>query len=154
MHYYTLGAAPSGMGEHILVPYDGSAPATAALRFAFETFPDATVEVLHVVEPFADHTDAGSEPDRHQWRDRATEIAAAEFDEARAIAAEYDAAIDTDWRYGRPAHEIVAHLEDGGFDHVVMGSHGRSGIDRLMMGSVAETTIRRSSVPVTVFPEP
>ena len=110
------------MESRILVPYDGSDPATAALRFALETFPDATVEVLH-------------------------------FDEARAIAAEYDATVDTTWRYGRPGNEVIEHIQDGAYDHVAMGSHGRSGVERLMLGSVAETTIRRASVPVTVITE-
>jgi len=141
------------MVSRILVPYDASGPSGAALRFAFEHFPDASIEVLHVVEPFADHTDAGSDHGRHQWRERATELAAEHFDEARAIAAEYDATIETDWRYGRPGHEVVAHVESDDFDHIVMGSHGRSGIERLMLGSVAETTIRRAGVPVTVIPE-
>ncbi len=49
------------MGNPILVPHDGSEQADAALRFAFETFPDASVVVLHVVEPFPDHIDAGVE---------------------------------------------------------------------------------------------
>lgn len=141
------------MATRILVPYDGSGPADAALRFAFETFPDASVEVLTVVEPFAEHTDAGSEHDRHHWREHATELAEEEFDEARTIAAEYDAPVDTDWRYGRPGHEIVDHVEDGEYDHVIMGCHGRSGIERIMLGSVAETTIRRVAIPVTVVPE-
>lgn len=141
------------MTMRILVPYDGSDPAVAALKFTLETFPDASVEVLHVVEPFAEHTDAGSEHGRHRWREHATELAEAQFDGARAIAAEYDASIDTDWRYGRPGHEIVDHVEDGEYDHVVMGCHGRSGIERIMLGSVAETTIRRTSIPVTTVPE-
>ncbi|MFC3957487.1 universal stress protein [Halovivax cerinus] len=141
------------MVSRILVPFDASAPSEAALRFAFEQFPDASVAVLHVVEPFADHTDAGSEHDRHRWRERATGMAEEHFDEARAIATEYDASIETDWRYGRPGHEVVAHAATGDYDHVVMGSHGRSGIERLMLGSVAETTIRRAGVPVTVIPE-
>ncbi|WP_247730923.1 universal stress protein [Halovivax limisalsi] len=141
------------MVDRLLVPYDGSAAAAEALRYAFETFPDATVEVLYVVEPFAAHTDAGSDDARREWRDRAAAIAGERFDEARAIAAEYDAAIETEWRYGRPGHEIVDRVAADDVDQVVMGCHGRSGIERLMLGSVAETTIRRSEVPVTVIPE-
>lgn len=140
------------MAERILVPYDGSVPATEALIFAFETFPEASIEVLYVVEPFAAHTDAGSDDARHEWRNRAAAIAGEQFDEARELAAEYDTSIETEWRYGRPGHEIVDRVAAGDVDHVVMGCHGRSGIERLMLGSVAETTIRRSDVPVTVIP--
>ena len=140
------------MVARILVPYDGSDPAEAALRFALETFPEASVEVFHVVEPFAEHTDAGVEDYRGRWRDRARETATRTFEAARNVAAEYDRSVETEWRYGRPGHEIVAYLEGGEFDHVVMGSHGRSGIERLVLGSVAEITVRRSPVPVTVIP--
>jgi len=51
---------------------------------------------------------------------------------------------------GRPAREITDELESGEYDHVVMGSHGRSGVSRILLGSVAETVLRRSPVPVTV----
>ncbi|ADD07547.1 UspA domain protein (plasmid) [Natrialba magadii ATCC 43099] len=141
------------MGARVLVPYDGSGPADASLRFAMETFPDASIEVLHVVEPFAEHTDAGVEDYRHRWLEKARGTANQMFEKAQAIAEEYDKTVETNWRYGRPGHGIVNHIDGGDFDHVVMGSHGRSGIERIMLGSVAETTLRRSSVPVTIVRE-
>jgi nucleotide-binding universal stress UspA family protein len=141
------------MGTRILVPYDGSGPADAALRFAIETFPEASIEILHVVELFAEHTDAGMEDYRRRWLEKADEIANRMFEQARSVAEKYDSAVETNWRYGRPGHEIITYINNNDFDHVVMGSHGRSGIERLMLGSVTETTIRRSSIPVTVIPE-
>lgn len=136
--------------DRVLVPYDGSAHADAAIRFAIETFPDAEIEVLHVVEPFAEHTDAGREDYRRRWRERAQRYANQTFERALTIADEPDRTVETAWRYGRPAHEIVAHLEADAYDHVVMGSRGRTGLERVLLGSVAETTLRRSPVPVTV----
>ncbi|ELY44594.1 universal stress protein [Natronorubrum sulfidifaciens] len=137
------------MSERILVPHDGSGHADAALRFALETFPDASVVVLHVVEPFADHTDAGVE-NGGRWRSRAREYAADVFDDVDDTAAAFETTVDTVWWYGRPTHVIVQYIDAEGIDEVVMGSRGRSGIDRLLLGSVAETVVRRASVPVTI----
>ena len=45
---------------------------------------------------------------------------------------------------------IVRYVDDHDIDQVVMGSRGRDGLDRLLLGSNAETVVRRVSVPVTV----
>jgi nucleotide-binding universal stress UspA family protein len=60
-------------------------------------------------------------------------------------------AVDTELREslgGRVAHMIVDCITSSGTDVVVMGTHGRRGIDRLIMGSDAELVARISSVPV------
>jgi nucleotide-binding universal stress UspA family protein len=49
---------------------------------------------------------------------------------------------------GSPAREIVDYATESGVDLIVMGTHGRSGVDRLLLGSVAERVVRRSPVPV------
>lgn len=49
---------------------------------------------------------------------------------------------------GTPAKEIVAAAGHGGFDLIAMGTHGRTGLDRMTMGSVAEEVVRLSRVPV------
>jgi nucleotide-binding universal stress UspA family protein len=51
---------------------------------------------------------------------------------------------------GEPAYEIVQAARRSGADAIVMGTHGRSGVKRLFLGSVAEATLRASSVPVVV----
>lgn len=51
-------------------------------------------------------------------------------------------------RQGDPADEIVACAEENNHDLIVMGTHGRKGLARLLMGSVAEQVVRHSSVPV------
>jgi universal stress protein A len=57
-------------------------------------------------------------------------------------------AVATLTRRGVPADAIVDEAAQGGFDLVVMGTHGRTGRDRALIGSVAETVVRRSRVPV------
>ncbi len=51
-------------------------------------------------------------------------------------------------RIGEPAREIVAHAEEAAYDFVVLGTHGRHGLPRLLLGSVAERVVRSSHVPV------
>jgi len=54
---------------------------------------------------------------------------------------------------GYPAEEILAIAEAEGCDMVVMGTHGRKGIDRILFGSVAEKVVKSSKAPVlTVRP--
>ena len=52
---------------------------------------------------------------------------------------------------GSPADEIVAYAEKEGIDLIVMGTHGRTGLTRLVMGSVAESVVRRATCPVLTF---
>lgn len=51
---------------------------------------------------------------------------------------------------GSPAHEIVRYAREGGFDLVVVGTHGRTGIRHMVLGSVAERVIREAHCAVLV----
>lgn len=53
----------------------------------------------------------------------------------------------------RPVHGILKVAEEYGPDLIVLGTHGRTGLDHLLMGSVAEQVVRRSSIPVLVVPK-
>jgi len=55
---------------------------------------------------------------------------------------------------GDPAGEIVRLAKDENVDMIVMGTHGRTGLRRLLMGSVAEAIVRRAHCPVFTFKEP
>lgn len=55
---------------------------------------------------------------------------------------------------GVPYVEINRAAKDTGADLIVMGTHGRTGIDRLLLGSVAERVVRTSPIPVMVVPAP
>jgi nucleotide-binding universal stress UspA family protein len=67
---------------------------------------------------------------------------------------------DPDVRYehrlitGDPATAVVRLAEDEGVDMIVMGTHGRTGLSRLLMGSVAEAVVRRAKCPVMTFKQP
>lgn len=56
--------------------------------------------------------------------------------------------VKTVLRDGRPSDEILAQIEEGGHKMVFMGTHGRTGLQRLWLGSVTENVVRKSPVPV------
>ena len=55
---------------------------------------------------------------------------------------------------GEPAAAIVRLAEDENVDMIVMGTHGRTGLSRLLMGSVAEAVVRRAKCPVLTYKQP
>ncbi|WP_310731931.1 universal stress protein [Natronoarchaeum philippinense] len=69
--------------------------------------------------------------------------------EIEALAAEFDVELVTELREGTPDEEIVEYVDDEAVDLVVMGTHGREGIRRRLVGSVAERVVREAPVPVT-----
>ena len=128
------------MNSHILVPFDGSTPARHALEYTFENFPDADVTVLTVI----DETGYPSDETGLVFGAARQRLEAAE-----AIADEYGASIDCVAEIGPTVRKITEYAEDADIDHVVIGTHGRTGISRIIVGSVAETVVRESSAPVT-----
>lgn len=144
------------MAGHVLVPLDGSRPSWKALDHAIENYGDTTVTVLHVVDPAAG-TYAGVDGGYYDPNgfDRARERGESLCNEARDRIQSADdfesGVVETAIETGNPARTIVEYAADHGVDHVVMGSHGRSGLSRILLGSVAETVVRRAPVPVTVI---
>lgn len=68
----------------------------------------------------------------------------------KAYAEKRGADIETELMRGNPHRAIVKQAENGDYDMVVIGNHGRDGIARVLLGSVAEKVVRRSPVPVLV----
>ncbi|WP_280586812.1 universal stress protein [Halorubrum sp. Boch-26] len=137
------------MISRILVPMDDSEMAQQALEYALENHRDAEITVMNVV--------GGPSP----WGGAATSLALEEdieaaaeehakeiFDDARELADEYDVEIITEVQLGHPARAILNRADD--FDAVVIGSHGGSVADRLVVGNIAQKVFRNSPVPVVV----
>lgn len=140
------------MARRVLVSIDDSLPATAALEHALEQFGDDDITVLHVID--IDGTDGSTRrtvlEDAFETRRKTTEETADRlFETAREYAAKYGVMITTATEYGNPARRIDAYADENDIDQIVIGSHGRSGVSRLLLGSIAETVMRRSSIPVT-----
>jgi len=140
------------MGKRILVPVDGSEQAHRAFEFVAEEFDDAVVVLLHVINPAeAGYSAQASIPSfSEEWYE--SEQAAAEnlFAEIAALADSTELSIERETEVGKPTRVIVEFADENGIDQIVMGSHGRSGVTRILLGSVAEAVVRRSPVPVTV----
>ena len=146
------------MSRQLLVPVDGSPLSERALEYAFDVHDDGSVVALHVIDPgdpgysASMDVDVRTEPARGSdaWYDRAEDAEAEVFDAARELAADYDTDIATESAVGDPAREIVDYAEEHDVDTIVMGSHGRSGPTRLLLGSTAELVVGRAPVTVTV----
>jgi len=140
------------MPDRVLVPFDGSPLAERALEHAVETFPDATVTALYVIDPINSllAVEASGLSVADSWYDDERQRAAGLLATATELAAEYDAEIETATATGQPVREIVDYAEDHDVDQIVVGSHSRNRVGRAILGSVAETVVRRARVPVTV----
>jgi nucleotide-binding universal stress UspA family protein len=136
------------MPAHVLVPFDGTPQSEAALSFAATEWPDAALTLLYVVDPVtAGFTQRALPGSSEAWYADARETAREQFDAARELVGR---PVDTRIEVGGPARTIVDVASDAPFDHVVLGSHGREGVSRILLGSVAEGVVRRSPVPVTI----
>lgn len=127
----------------VLVPVDGSPLGWEALRFAvdFANRYDGSVHVVHVT----DHpSDAETE-----IVERAEGIV-----EEAGLEDEPEVVINvTQFRWAnRVGREILNLVEDGDYDHIVMGHHGSGAVGRAILGSAAERVVRGSKIPVTVIP--
>jgi len=139
--------------SRILVPFDESAQATEALSYVLEEFDSAEIVLLHVADPI--NSMYAGQPTvpgySEEWRKDAEGEAEQLFNEAEKLATEYGVELSkTATNVGRPAPTILEFAEENDIDHIVMGSHGRSGVSRVLLGSVAERVVRRASVPVTI----
>ncbi|WP_129115881.1 universal stress protein [Halegenticoccus tardaugens] len=135
------------MYTEILLPTDGSPPADAALEHAFDLAKryDARLHALFVVQNdvYTRFTaDAGVIANALDEEARAT------LDGIEATASENGIDVVTTVAEGRPYEEILAYADEAGIDLVVMGTHGRSGLDRYLIGSVTERVVRAADAPV------
>ncbi|MFB1063337.1 universal stress protein [Natrinema sp. H-ect4] len=135
----------------VLVAYDGSKPAQKAVEHAFSTYPDAEIVLLRVIEAADSSTEAGISIIQEMLREREEEISEEFPDEIDAITSDPDVEFRTETVVGKPAREIVSFAEEHDIDHVIIGSHGRAGLSRILLGSVAEKIVRRAPMPVTVI---
>ena len=138
----------------ILVPVDFSRCARAALdhaAFLSQTF-EAAIHLLNAWD-IPGHL----RPDLTVWMgdvsgslaDHAAKEAEAAMGRFVAEASLPDKAkVTTEVVHGAPLESILGCQEKGGFDLIVMGTHGRTGLSHLLLGSVAEGIVRRATCPV------
>ena len=143
--------------EHILVPIDFSPSSDAAVDYAATLARSlgASIHLLHVREdsfagpaPYELHPPGGR--DR---RERSYQLARARLSGIAAQVEDAAARVTVEVRSGTPTDAIVQAAVDYGADLVVMGTHGRSGLQHLLLGSVAEQVIRSARCPVLAVRE-
>jgi nucleotide-binding universal stress UspA family protein len=134
----------------ILVPLDGSALAQAALPPAVDLARERGAKLV-LVRAAEAHTLPMADPIEGQVKAvrRAEEYLAAIRDGV-AEAGVHD--VDVSVWYGPPAEAIVEAARFRHADLIVMSTHGRSGLGRLMLGSVAESVLRATPVPILLIP--
>lgn len=112
----------------------------------------AELVVLHVIPPVpASALDLLPAGDDRELTCAVEHELAAWADEARAIAGR---PVSASVAHGQPAREIQRFAEANGVEAIVVGTHGRRGLERLVLGSVAELVVRQSRVPVVVVHAP
>jgi nucleotide-binding universal stress UspA family protein len=143
--------------KKVLCPIDFSDNARAALRVAVEVcsqfeadlvlfhsyeLPGYTLPEGSVVPSPKMLQDLADRAEEHllEWQRAARDMGAPRVSTAKGI--------------GEPSAEIVELGKEGGFDLIVVGTHGRTGLRHALLGSIAERVVRRAGCPVlTVHPE-
>lgn len=157
-----------GVFRHILVPVDGSAFSRSAVPYALAlaTAPDAVIELVSALDPASLLTGSIYPGDLSvgapaYGSGAEVPVGAPEMMEAsrrriekqlEATAEEIQASTEATVRWklleGEPSEAIAAQVETGGAELVVMSTHGRGGLERAWLGSVADRLIRRVDIPV------
>jgi len=133
-------------GDKILVPLDGSTLAEAALWRAVELADGGTLSLLRAAEARSLVGADLVEAQVAAVREAEEYLASA----ARRLAERGMKNVETHVWYGPPAAAIVEAAQVEKVDLIVMSTHGRSGLGRLILGSVAESVLRGTRTPILV----
>jgi nucleotide-binding universal stress UspA family protein len=139
------------MYDTILVPTDGSEEAEAAARhgLTLATAFDSQLHLLSVVDdrPYRNalaDLDSRIEDQRERFEQQAIEAT----ERLEELVTDSAIPCHTAVEHGTPHEAVQSYVTDHGIDLVSMGTHGRTGLDRLLLGSVTERVVRTSDVPV------
>jgi len=143
--------------KKILVPTDGSKPALKAARHAMWTAGQSEAEIitLHVIDMTA-FTGLPTEETVNNVKKMLENEGKKAFEEIVEMSVRYrqeynkEIKITFVTKEGNPADTILKTVEEEGVDLVVMGTSGRHGLDRFLLGSAAENVVRSSKSPVLV----
>lgn len=140
--------------QHILVPVDGSETSYAAVAKAVELAKafgsKVTVAQVLTLDPYiaSEYISAGQTNDLIE---RARVSILKTLDEAKAKFQEQGVAVESRLLEGQVIHREIAHAAtEMNADLIVMGSHGRTGLKKLFLGSVAQSVLGEGNVPVLI----
>ena len=138
------------MFQEILLPTDGSEGVGQAINAVVamaEKF-DARIHVLFVAEPPRFHEYGASVALTNIMQSLQEAGRQILDDTAERIRSRGLSSVETALRQGHPAEEIFGYADEHGIELIVMGTHGRRGINRMLLGSITEEVVRTSHVPV------
>ena len=140
------------MYKRILVPIDGSSTSDRALQEAIKLIGEqpALLRLVHVVDDLQ-FLDAEGYVDYAELRELTRKIGERALAKAKEVAQQADITVETSLMEAngeRIAGVIDAEAISWSADLIVIGTHGRSGFNHLLFGSVAEGVVRGASVPV------
>ena len=144
------------MFKKILVATDGSALSDKAVEAAmsFAAAQGATIVGLSVAEiyPFMLMPEAGAMVDLSTYEELQDKSAQQAIERLKSMAMTANVSCETlSTRGVHPYEEIINTARDKGCDLIWMGSHGRKGLDRLLLGSQAQRVLSHSTLPVMVY---
>jgi universal stress protein A len=138
--------------QRLLVPVDFSDASLGALEHAARLARewDASLRIVHVVPV----DDGWLQIGREEFRDLDKSLQEQAAHQLRAIATNLPHRIKAEIqvRIGRPAEEIAATAAETKTDLIILSTHGRTGLDRYFVGSVAERLVRLAACPVYLMP--
>ncbi|ODR82462.1 universal stress protein UspA [Haladaptatus sp. W1] len=144
------------MGEHVLVPLDGSPKSVEAFEYA-ASMPDVELTLITIVNPFdIDPLSPGyqSPIGKSGMPAYSQEWYQEEWDNAHELHEELgeqaDVPVESVVKMGQPARQILVYARENDVDHIVIGTHGKDDISKIILGSVADKVMRRAPMMVTV----
>lgn len=142
--------------RRILCPVDFSATSRHALDAAIDLAKqlDAQLELAHVYQVPAYLLPEGAIPPSADFSERVTEELRKQLDELAERVRVEGVSVDAELLQGIPHRAIVERAAQLPADLVVMGTHGRTGLEHLLLGSVAERVVRTCDTPVLTVRAP
>lgn len=142
--------------KRILCPVDFSEPSTYAAKRAVELSRDLNAELtfLHVIDEGKYFLEATSHAHSYQFEDYAREVKAKLVSLAKELCEPATDTAEVQVLEGRAYAVIVDTASKMNADLIVMGTHGRSGLPHMLLGSVAERVVRTAKVPVLTVRKP
>jgi nucleotide-binding universal stress UspA family protein len=135
-------------GRRIMVPLDGSGFAERALPLACQLAVawDAPVRLVQIVPPISTYGLSGNPAVDY---DQSLQEARAYLHE---VGRTLPGRIETQTCFGRVASKLTDIVESESITHVVLASHGRTGLSRVILGSVADELVQSTTIPIIVVP--
>jgi len=141
------------MYREILLPTDGGPASAAAVSHAVDLAAqvDGRLHALYVVDTTVyPSLDAGVETVLSALREEGETA----LDEVTRAAEAAGVPVVSELVSGTPHSDIIEYAAENDVDLIVMGTHGRTGLDRYLLGSVTERIVRRSPIPVLTVRAP